>query len=179
MTRPTSLPRASDCNAGKSSSSPDATLVADVDQDAIRWAAALRAALTGTADDIKALNKVRKAFLTAWGPGHKSDLPTDYISTIEQWVKLGVPIEVMTYAAEVASGKSGLRYGDRFRYACGIVWRKVDDARDKAAPEGSRQDSRGADAAATAGAAPTSGASERPANREPYTCRLHAELEED
>jgi hypothetical protein len=43
----------------------------------------------------------------------------------------------MTYAAEVASGKSGLRYGDRFRYACGIVWRKVDDARDKATPAGS------------------------------------------
>jgi hypothetical protein len=126
-----------DCNAGKSSSSPDATLVADVDQDAIRWAATLRTALQDTAVDIKALNKVRKAFLAAWGPGHKSDLPSDYISTIEQWVKLGVPIEVMTYAAEVASGKTGLRYGDRFRYACGIVWRKVDDARDKATPAGS------------------------------------------
>jgi ferredoxin len=128
-----------DCNAGKSSSSPDATLVADVDQDAIRWAATLRAALQETAVDIKALNKVRKAFLAAWGPGHKSDLPSDYISTIEQWVKVGVPIEVMTYAAEVASGKTGLRYGDRFRYACGIVWRKVDDAREKAAPLGARR----------------------------------------
>lgn len=34
-----------DCNAGKASSSPDAATVADVSEDALRWARAIRAAI--------------------------------------------------------------------------------------------------------------------------------------
>ena len=93
-----------DCNAGKSSSNPDAALVASVSDDALRWAAALKAAAAAAvADPIDRARQlmtitplspspitasVRRRYLT--GIGHPP--PTATVSTVFGWQNPKPPI---------------------------------------------------------------------------------------
>ena len=127
-----------DCNGGKTSSSPDAPLVADVAADALRWSQAMAAAagemLAKASGDVDA----RAHFEHVWsryGSGPKREpLPKDpgWQNTVDNLLRAGLPMAVLEECVEVAMGQRRVSAENVFRYMCGVAWRKVRELRERA-----------------------------------------------
>jgi hypothetical protein len=109
-----------DCNAGKSSSSPDAATVAQVSDDAARWAAAMKLAAERLNASKAAASEQTKPFFDEWfigsKPGWHYRLPTDAEDVITQYIAAGMPPEVVRDAARIALRKSDVdNYWQYFR----------------------------------------------------------------
>lgn len=111
-----------DCNAGKSSTTPDATLVADVREDALRFAELTRQAYDVLAGQVYDRMEYVDAFVEEWGG---VPVPGDWRATIGRWHRMGVPVEIVTEAAQIAMNNTTVYDRNRFSYMCGIVWNQV------------------------------------------------------
>lgn len=126
------------CNSGKTSTSPDAPLVADVENDALRWARAREQAITRWRDQHKELQDDIAAFAAAWdiwGHGEGQDRKTvprgdNWVGSVERWIGEGFTIGDLTSFIEKAMRQKGVTWDDRWRYFCGIVWRTLDKIQD-------------------------------------------------
>lgn len=118
-----------DCNMGKASTRPDDSTVANVADDAIRWAAAIKqagAAMVAAQDEGR---EYVDAFLEAW-PQYRY-VPKSLLSTVEAIRDAGLPVEVMLECAAVASSARGVN--DRAAYFAGMCWRRVRQMQEVAA----------------------------------------------
>lgn len=127
-----------DCNAGKSSSSPDSALVDDVAQDSLRWSAAMKLAAERLTVRAAAMNEYGLTFQAAledygWP---KEDyaivLPDDWQSSVERFFTAGLPIEQLVRALHVAMSKRHIGRYDKFRYAAGICWKVITEMQEEA-----------------------------------------------
>lgn len=129
-----------DCNAGKTSTSPDATVVADVKAADLALAEAMKRA----ADEaITASSAARHAeyvqvFHLMWGEwtnwkNEDMPMPADWRRTIQQFADAGLPEELLAEAIWITMNKHGLPQDSLFRYMCGICWRKIREIQDRAA----------------------------------------------
>jgi hypothetical protein len=110
------------CNAGKSATSPDAALVADVRADALRHAATMQAAYAVLVERIGLRTDYEDEFEAAYSYG----LPDDWRRSIGRWHDMGVPIELITDAAQsVSSMLRTFKGTERFTYFCKVVWNQV------------------------------------------------------
>lgn len=128
------------CNSGKSSSSPDATHVAAVSDDALRWADAMKQA----AEELRAQGEpkraYRDAFEEAWngwtyeqgGKRHSIKLPDGWKTSLDNFREAGLPLEVWPDVIEKAMTNKAVRSDNTFRYCCGIGWRMVRELQDRA-----------------------------------------------
>jgi len=125
---PTNLVAAcKDCNAGKSSSSPDAAIVARVSDEQLRWAAALKVAARQALAEQEALMTRLEPFFDYWYslvPGYRHgnpgwELPSNWASQIAGLLAGGLPDAIVTDAMHVALTTRGV--DNRFRYFMGIV----------------------------------------------------------
>ena len=136
-----------DCNAGKSSSSPDASLVANVSDDAVRWAAARKAAMGDVerkiAADKKRQAEIDDAIFTAWKIDEKY-LPDDWRQSVNSWLRMGLSLDVIVDSIEVAYTAYWVSQRDMFRYAAGVVRNRI-AALDEATRERLAEDERGLD----------------------------------
>jgi hypothetical protein len=126
------------CNNGKSSSAPDAPLVADVAQDALRWSQAITTAagemLARASGDVDAhahFEKVWKRFGT--GPRRKP-LPKDpgWQQTVDSLLSAGLPMAILEECVEIAMGQRRVAEENVFRYMCGVAWNKVSELQGRA-----------------------------------------------
>lgn len=122
-----------DCNSGKSSVSPSAATVADVDQEAIEWAKRVRDALaqmregrTATAEAVAAFGNWWREF--AWPLSMDDLLADDYGDTIQGFLDRGLTLEDLKWFAEDAMLNPRVRRDGVWRYFCGICWRTLDEA---------------------------------------------------
>lgn len=127
-----------DCNAGKSSTSPDAPLVAEVSDEALRYAEALRICIQGNACDLMEKVERREEFRDAWnawqrGDGSNIELPSGWEDSVDKWIALGIDQDLFAEAIRKAMTRDTIRRGEEFRYMAGIIWRTLDDLRDEAA----------------------------------------------
>lgn len=129
-----------DCNAGKSASSPDAPLVADVAADALRWAAALQYAATQAQADLAAerrLFDLIDELWSIWNYGFNGQYavprPDDWRDSIRSFVAAGLTPDQLSDAIQKAMTRQHVSTDDVWRYFCGVCWRKADDLRDRAA----------------------------------------------
>lgn len=112
-----------DCNAGKSSSSPDEAVVAQVSEDAVRWAAAMKLAASN-AEAARALAvEELKPWFDEWficsRPGRTYQLPADAEKTLAWYLAAGLPMEQLCEAARVACRAH--RVDNRFAYFIGVA----------------------------------------------------------
>lgn len=123
-----------DCNSGKTSTTPDAPLVADVAEDALRWAGAMARAAEEAMEDTQAREKTHKAFLKAWKKhgGVQSDLPDNWRGSLGSLIAAGLPPEALTECVDIAFDQKHVYERNRFKYTCGVAWRKVDGLRKRA-----------------------------------------------
>lgn len=120
-----------DCNAGKASTSPDAALVQDVAQDAIRWAAAMKIAgeraLARQALSDAYVASFLDAFEGYYGSAFSASgiytpvLPDEWEASIVTFYRRGLPSQMLTAAVDRAAAKKLGRY-DWFRYFAGVCW---------------------------------------------------------
>ncbi len=110
-----------DCNAGKTSTSPDGLLVADVKQDELRWAAAIKEAAAIKTSQREALEDYLTQFLSRWPRW----VPRNWESSLTGIYEAGLPVEEMIDAVHIAQSARGV--DSRFPYFTGVCWRKIRD----------------------------------------------------
>lgn len=119
-----------DCNSGKSSVPPDATVVADVAQDAVRWARAMKMAQSNWIIEQQLLAEsidLIGAQWDTWKIGDKAvPRDPDWRTTVDRWIGLGLSDEVLVSLIEVAMRAHGVLPENRWRYYAGVVWARID-----------------------------------------------------
>lgn len=115
------------CNAGKASTNPDGQTVEQVTDDALRWAGAMKKA----AEIIAARDRDADEFVTVlidnWGDRW---LPNDFAQTIHQLRAAGLTRDMLIDSIYIAQTAYGV--DNRFRYFCGVCWRKLRELQDVA-----------------------------------------------
>jgi hypothetical protein len=125
---PTNLVAAcKDCNAGKSSTAPDAELVADVAEDAARWARAIQQAAEELRQHTDRHGPVHDFFLTEWRrwDSEAQWLPSDYKKSIDGWIDSGLQPGDLADALDVATANRMVHHRDVFRYMVGVIKNKL------------------------------------------------------
>lgn len=129
-----------DCNGGKTSSSPDAPLVADVAEDALRWTRAMQAAAAQMVADLDARNADREQFREWWNNWFYGDkdnsrnfpLPDGWEHTVDQLVAAGLPLRILQDCIDLSIGRERVRIDQKFRYMCGVAWKKLTELQESA-----------------------------------------------
>jgi hypothetical protein len=128
-----------DCNAGKSSTAPDAAFVADVERDAVRWARAMNAAARSMVEEQYVSEQRNAGFSAHWGNwtyggamAKPIPLPTNWHVSVDRLRAAGLSDELLHKALEVAMNARGVDIENTFRYFCGVAWRMVGDLQDRA-----------------------------------------------
>jgi hypothetical protein len=126
-----------DCNAGKTSSSPDAPLVAEVADDAIRWRAAMTLAVAELEQQHGQVRAYREAFYNEWmswtftSMARTADLPDGWRSTVDRWHVTCYPIEMLIDAIQIAMNGPADRWS-KFNYLCGVMKKKLAEIQERA-----------------------------------------------
>lgn len=123
-----------DCNAGKTSVPAGAPLVQKVNAHAAAYALALTDKMTRIRGRLEKENECIEQFEDLWkgwqvaSTGKSIPRPDDYKDALRKWCHMGVPLDLIEYAIEVAMSKRGLTsdHGE-FRYMAGVVWRTLDN----------------------------------------------------
>jgi len=113
-----------DCNYGKSSTSPDAAVVADVKALDMQWAGAIKRAAEMQAAARRARDEYIHAFGNEW-ESYGRRIPDGAWQSVERLYTAGLPLEELLEAALVAATNRGVY--DRFAYFMGICWKKVNE----------------------------------------------------
>jgi hypothetical protein len=116
----------SDCNSGKSAIPPDAPLVDDIAQDALRWRRAMEAANEMAAREREVSQAYVDAFQKAWnawtyeyqGKRHTIDLPGGWERRIRELMQAGLPLADMQEAVRITMGRP---VKDEFAYFIGVT----------------------------------------------------------
>lgn len=109
------------CNDGKSSAAPDAELVADVDRDALRWAAAIKQAAEERAIAREADREILERFERMWDQVTvKAPMPANWEDTVRSYLGSGLTFDDLQEAASIALVVLSPSSRAHFRYFCGI-----------------------------------------------------------
>lgn len=113
-----------DCNSGKSHVPAGAPLVADVAQDALRWAAAMKQATADAQLDRDVRYAIAEEFSTFWEAVAPTwaRLPEDWETSIGKFTTLGLTRADILEAANTAATNRRVANGAKWRYFCGICW---------------------------------------------------------
>lgn len=128
------------CNSGKASVNPDSPLVEAVSEDALRWSIAMELAQAKMSDDAEAREADRKQFAEwwdSWGYGegkYRQLVPKDtaWRQTVDQLVNSGLPLVILKECIDIAMQRKTVPNDSKFRYMCGIAWRKVNELHEMA-----------------------------------------------
>lgn len=110
-----------DCNAGKTSTSPDEGTVAQVADDAVRWSAAMAKAAEILDAQADGRDLFVAAFYATW-PQFRY-IPDGFDTTLRRIYDAGLPESVMVDAAKTAAYAKGI--DDRIAYFAGICWKRI------------------------------------------------------
>lgn len=150
-----------DCNAGKSSSQPDAEFVRQVEEDAFEWKRAVKEGLRHGRDrgDSAYVRAVIAAVDDRWTEfkhpdGSTVDRPLEWADSVKVWLAVltvgelhdeefvNLAARVILKAIDPAMHKDFTGDDDpnpgphrRWRYFCGIVWTEIRERQEKVRPE--------------------------------------------
>ena len=128
------------CNSGKSSATVDSAVVANVSDDALRWAAAMKVAAGNLLEQERPKDEYRDAFLAEWnrwgyGKGEDrkaAELPGDWKASLERFRIAGVPVWMWADIVDASMGNEKVLEVNKFKYCCGIAWNRVTELQDEA-----------------------------------------------
>lgn len=119
-----------DCNAGKSSTNPDAPLVADVQRSALVWSAAIDLAVTRRQERAAVNEQLTSYFDEEWESRHYGthripDLPIGWQGSVIEFYARGLRVADLDRAIDIAITKPGIALHQRWSYFCGVCWTMV------------------------------------------------------
>jgi hypothetical protein len=126
------------CNAGKSSSSPDAPLVADVAADALRWSQAMYWVAFHFETELLSRQGYRMHVDHVWsewtyGPQKLPvPRPIDWQDSVDRFVIAGMTEQLLTEAIRKAMAATNVSPDSTWRYFCGIAWRQIKEMQEVA-----------------------------------------------
>jgi hypothetical protein len=126
------------CNSGKTSSSPDAPLIAAVAEDAARWAQAMAMAAEEVLSSGAAVTEAHKRFDAAWSGWTYGDdeqpIPKDpgWKHTVDSLLAAGLPMRLLEECIQIAMSRKRVSPENTFRYMCGVAWNKVTELQKRA-----------------------------------------------
>lgn len=128
------------CNNGKSSSNPDAPLVAEVAESALQWSQAMRQAQARALADLGTRQADRRQFAEWWddwtyehgGQRHTIERPADWEGTVDVLVSAGLPMPLLKESISRAMRREKIKNTEKFRYMCGVAWRKLAEIQESA-----------------------------------------------
>ena len=127
-----------DCNAGKTSIHPGAELVADVAQDAVRWAAAMKGATEIRATQRAARDEYVGVVDEKWLTytyvcnGEHLERAPDWRHSVQRFYEVGLPLEEMVESVEIAATNQMVSGDQKWRYTCGVAWKKLSEIQEMA-----------------------------------------------
>lgn len=120
------------CNSGKSSATVDSAVVANVSDDALRWAGAMQQAAGNLLTQEAPKLEYRDAFLSEWNRWHlgkdddkKVPLPEDWKQAMDRFRVAGIPTWMWADIVDAAMANQKVKADRTFNYVCGIAWNKV------------------------------------------------------
>ena len=125
-----------DCNAGKTSSMPDAALVSDASADAVRWARAMRHAQQQNSARREEIDWYCVELDAVWNEWHygpnEEELPrpASWRSSIEQFYDAGLDLDTITAKMRVALANDSVSVKNTWRYFCGCCWTAIRELQD-------------------------------------------------
>lgn len=128
-----------DCNAGKASTSPDETIVSDVDEVSMMFAEAmtkaaemLRRREAETAEILAAFESVWQDWTYSVGNERRGiPLPNDWRASVTRWLAAGLSVEDFKHLVRVAM-EGPAPVNEKWRYFCGCCWRSLTDRQELA-----------------------------------------------
>jgi hypothetical protein len=116
----------SECNGGKTSIAPGSPLVEQVSADAIRWSAAMQAAIAKAEADHEATATYREEFSSAWNSyRHPAPLEENWRQSVENFRTRGLPIGLLTSAVHRAMAMPQVKPDVKFKYMCKVAWNRI------------------------------------------------------
>lgn len=115
-----------DCNGGKTSIAPDSAIVADVEEDALRWAEAMSLAAQQRHAEWASIDYSVRLFDAEWKEWGDMPRQADWRSSIERFLANGLDAQVLTRFVRVAM-ESKVSARDVWRYFCGCCWNEISD----------------------------------------------------
>jgi hypothetical protein len=136
---PTNLVTAcKDCNSGKSSVSPDSSIVADVDAAALLFAKAMERAAEIRSAESERLVEATMQWKQAWDRWYVGGdeertvpLPRTWASSIERFLTQGLTATELEVNIRTAMEGPAMP-ADTFRYFCGVCWRELTERQELA-----------------------------------------------
>lgn len=114
------------CNAGKSSMAPDAPLVDEVAEDALRWASAMERAAAIQAARFEERDEYVAVFSLRWSDwkvgGELVPRPTDWSRSVGRFFEMNLPMHVMTDTIRQVLDNPRVKNDGAFAYFCGVCW---------------------------------------------------------
>jgi hypothetical protein len=126
------------CNSGKSSVPPEAPVVDQVADDALRWSAAMQRAAADMEAKLKERDDQNVVFLDEWNAyryGHDSDhFPLDptWSATLVRLRVAGLTDRLIIEAVSATMGAQKVLPENRFRYFCGVSWNMISQLQEAA-----------------------------------------------
>lgn len=131
---PTNLVTAcSGCNSGKSATAPDSPIVADVEADALRWAAAMARAAEFQQQADREFNGIALDVRMQWDEWRTTDdggfipRPGDWQSSLRQLNNAGLSEDDLLDMIGIAMNARGVAVENTWRYYCGVGWRRLEN----------------------------------------------------
>jgi len=119
-----------DCNAGKSSVQPGSPLIANVAEDAVRWAQAMTLAVRAAERSIEDRVAWHDWFddqWTYWCYGDEEDeFPREHAwrDSLDRFVSAGMTKKMLHDVVKITMASKARPY-DKWKYFCGVCWRRV------------------------------------------------------
>ena len=120
-----------DCNAGKASTGLEAEKVADISEDALRWARAMAEA-AAEREGVMMPNDLLGEFHETWTSIGHADLPQGWESSVARFAENGMTANLLKSAAVSALTRDHIAPWHKFRYFCGICWKVIGELRESA-----------------------------------------------
>lgn len=117
-----------DCNAGKSSTSPDERIVEDVDATALLFAKAMERASEARRHEIKRMGAILSWFEDMWDG---IPMPSDWAQSVERFMGAGLDTDDLFRFSGVAFNSTASTAGV-WRYFCGCCWGEIRDRQELA-----------------------------------------------
>lgn len=126
-----------DCNRGKASTSAEDPIIADVQEDALRWAEAIKAAAHEQTSQVELELFAIEEFDAAWSEWKVNGTELvwrarDWKESIRGFHRAGLEVRMMIELAEEAMGKDRISSYHTWRYFCGMCWRTLEDRQRRA-----------------------------------------------
>lgn len=123
-----------DCNAGKSSTHPDAETVVAVSEEAERWAAAIQQAAAEALAEHQTDAQRHAWFLDEWRDWDKTcdHLPDGWAKTLDHWLAAGLPQPILVDCLTIAIGNRSISHRNVFAYMGGIARKKIEKLQERA-----------------------------------------------